>query len=96
MTIIKWKFRSFDGPIETLEYLLVDCEQSLFFFTSSKGSSLARDSPVTRVLFSCLARFAGRTEKKRETARSLIGSQSAIILEKFVIAIVTSYLIFFQ
>ena len=39
-----------------------------------------------RVSFLCLARFARRTEKYLETARSL-GSQISIILEKGVIAI---------
>ena len=46
-----------------------------------------------RVSFSCLARFARRTEKYWETARSL-GSQISIIFERCVIAIsmVTAYM----
>ena len=87
--------------VETLEYLLVDYEQSLFFFRFSKGSSRVRASPISRLpsrawSFSYLARFARGTEKNRDTARCLICSQSVIILEKCVIAIiiVTSYLIF--
>ena len=67
--------------------MLLDCEQSLFFFLFSKGSARARErrSRETRETRAALpsraisltrghlrvSRFARRTTEKRETARSL-------------------------
>ena len=59
--------------------LLLDCEQSLFFFRFSESKARAREPLPSRAISHArghlrVSRFARRTTEKRETARSLASS----------------------
>ena len=58
-------------PLDGVAFSRLDCEQSLFFFRFSKGSPRARALSGEAARREKPGRFARRTKKKRETARSL-------------------------
>ena len=63
---------NFKLSINYVSWVLLDCEQTLFFFRFSNSSSLSRLAPsVTRMVICVSRAFCSTDQEKRETARSL-------------------------